>query len=70
MSDGAHVLLLAPRRVGKSSLITHIKDQPKLGYAVIYVFVQACDNEQSFYQKMLREIYKSNHIKKSDKIKG
>lgn len=70
LSDGAHVLLLAPRRVGKSSLITHIKDQPKLGYAVIYVFVQACDNEQSFYQKMLREIYKSNHIKKSDKIKG
>ena len=70
LSDGAHVLLLAPRRVGKSSLITHIKDQPKSGYAVIYVFVQACDNEQSFYQKMLREIYRSDHIKKSEKIKS
>ena len=70
LSDGAHVLLLAPRRVGKSSMITHIKDQPQSGYAVIYVFVQACDNEQSFYQKILREIYRSDHIKKSEKIKS
>ncbi|WP_218689951.1 hypothetical protein [Psychrobacter sp. BF1] len=70
LSDGAHILLLAPRRVGKSSMITHIKNNPNSGYAVIYVFVQACDSEQSFYQKMLREIYRSEHIKKSEKIKN
>lgn len=70
LSDGAHILLLAPRRVGKSSMINRLKDQPNPGYAVIYVFVQACHSEQGFYQKMLREIYRSDHIKKSEKIKN
>jgi AAA+ ATPase superfamily predicted ATPase len=67
--QGSHVLLLAPRRVGKTSLITYLKDNPKSGYAVIYVFVQACDSEQAFYEKLLREIYRSDHVKRFDKIK-
>ena len=70
IEQGSHILLLAPRRVGKTSLITHIKNNPKLGYAVIYVFVQACDSEQTFYEKLLREIYRSDHVKRFDKIKN
>ncbi len=69
IEQGSHVLLLAPRRVGKTSLITHIMDNPKQGYAVIYVFVQACDSEQTFYEKLLREIYRSKHVGRFDKIK-
>ena len=67
--QGSHILLLAPRRVGKTSLITYLKDNPKSGYAIIYVFVQACDSEQSFYEKLLREIYRSDHVQRLDKIK-
>lgn len=70
IEQGSHVLLLAPRRVGKTSLITHIMDNPKQGYAVIYVFVQACDSEQTFYEKLLREIYRSKHVGRFDKIKN
>ncbi|WP_250163440.1 ATP-binding protein [Psychrobacter sp. WY6] len=51
LSDGAHVLLLAPRRVGKSSLITHIKDQPKSGYAVIYVLCKLVIMSRAFIKK-------------------
>lgn len=69
LSQGAHILLLAPRRVGKTSLIAHIRDNPKGGYAVIYVFVQACHDEQGFYQKLLREIYSSPYISKYTKAK-
>lgn len=69
LSQGAHILLLAPRRVGKTSLIAHIRDNPKEGYAVIYVFVQACHDEQGFYQKLLREIYSSPYISKYTKAK-
>lgn len=69
IEQGSHILLLAPRRVGKTSLITHIKNNPKSGYAVIYVFVQACDSEQTFYEKLLREIYRSEHVGRFDKIK-
>ncbi|WP_227428934.1 AAA family ATPase [Psychrobacter sp. I-STPA6b] len=67
--QGSHILLLAPRRVGKTSLITHIKDNPKQGYAVIYVFVQTCDSEQSFYEKLLREIFRSDYISGLQQIK-
>jgi AAA+ ATPase superfamily predicted ATPase len=70
IEQGSHVLLLAPRRVGKTSLIAHIKNNPKPGYAVVYVFVQACDSEQTFYEKLLREIYRSDHVKRFDKIKN
>ena len=62
IESGNHLLLLAPRRVGKSSMIQFLKDQPRTGYSVIYSYAQACDSEQKFYEKLLFDINQSEFI--------
>lgn len=62
IESGNHLLLLAPRRVGKSSMIQFLKDHPRDGYTVIYSYVQACDSEQKFYEKLLFDINQSEFI--------
>lgn len=74
LAQGDHLLLLAPRRVGKSSLIHHLKDNPKEGYALIYSYVQDCIDEQEFYRKLLKSITQSEFVTNtasvSTKVKG
>lgn len=74
LAQGDHLLLLAPRRVGKSSLIHRLKDNPKEGYALIYSYVQDCTDEQEFYRKLLKSITQSEFVTNtasvSTKVKG
>ena len=62
IAQGDHLLLLAPRRVGKSSLLHYLKDNPKAGYAIIYSYVQDCMDEQEFYRKLLKSITQSEFV--------
>jgi hypothetical protein len=39
-----HVLLTAPRRTGKTSVMDHLAAKPRSGYSAISVFVQDLDH--------------------------
>ena len=43
LEQGEHVLMLAPRRVGKTSLMQELQRDPRERWAVIYVEVEGCD---------------------------
>lgn len=51
-----NLLLLAPRRVGKTSLLLHLCDEPKKGWACIFVNVEAVGDEQQFFDLLAGEI--------------
>jgi uncharacterized protein len=53
-----HVLMLAPRRVGKTSLLLRMQDRPREGWKVVFVDVEAVDSEAAFVAKLLAELYK------------
>lgn len=53
-----HVLMLAPRRVGKTSLLLRMQDRPREGWKVVFVDVEAVDSEAAFVAKLLAEFYK------------
>ena len=48
----AHVLLVAPRRVGKTSIMMHMLDNPKEGYSVLYVSTESAETQDEFWQKL------------------
>jgi uncharacterized protein len=57
MVERDHVLMLAPRRVGKTSLLLRMSDQPRAGWQVRFFDVEAADSESRFVAKMLAELY-------------
>lgn len=50
LQKGNNVLIAAPRRVGKTSVMKYITENPKDGYKLIFRNVQGIDTEQVFYK--------------------
>jgi hypothetical protein len=72
LDNGSNLLLVAPRRVGKSSILFDLEDNPLAGYIVIYYTSESVNNINEFYKKLFNHIIeKFNSIKKHGlKIKG
>ena len=49
---GEHILLVAPRRVGKTSLMYRVMDTMGDTYIVVYVNTQAAHSENEFWEKL------------------
>lgn len=68
--EESNVLISAPRRVGKTSVLMNLYDNPPENYIVVYVDTEAQENTNGFYKKLLNELFdldlleKYNHIDK------
>lgn len=62
--EGDHVLLLAPRRIGKTSLMLRLRDQAsEKGFHPSYVTVEAVQNEIGFVEKLYKAALSSEPAK-------
>jgi len=52
-----HVLLTAPRRTGKTSIMDHLRAYPQNGYAVVYENVQDLSHPADFFAALLSRFY-------------
>jgi uncharacterized protein len=68
LDAGANIQLSAPRRVGKSSILHFLKDNPFEGYHFIYVEVESARSKDEFYRKIYREILKSESLTRQRKF--
>ena len=64
----ANIQIAAPRRVGKSSILHYLKDNPPINCICIYIEVESARNENDFFRKIYREIVRSL-INKEQKLK-
>jgi hypothetical protein len=69
LDAGSHIFMAAPRRVGKTSIMRFLEDNPRKGYHFVYIITEAAHSSESFYQKLLEEILKSPAIGKLAKSK-
>ncbi len=53
---GCNLLLVAPRRVGKSSILFNLLDEPRDNKIIIYYDSESVNNENEFYKKLYRHI--------------
>jgi uncharacterized protein len=51
-----HVVMLAPRRVGKTSLLLHMFDFPEKGWTCLFLDVESLDSEALFVARLLATI--------------
>lgn len=56
LSKGANVLLAAPRRVGKSSLLFDMMDNPQPANMVIYYTSESVNSENEYYKKLFHHV--------------
>lgn len=65
----SNVLIAAPRRVGKTSIMHHVCDNPKEGYSMLMVISESVHSEDEFYKLLFESVIKilSNN-KKAFKI--
>jgi hypothetical protein len=53
--DRQHVVLTAPRRTGKTSVMTHLLERPRTGWLVLSLNVQDTSHPVDFYLQLLDE---------------
>lgn len=56
LKEGSNLLLVAPRRVGKSSILFHLLDNPPENLLIAYYISESVNNENEFYRKLFHHI--------------
>ncbi|UTJ07819.1 AAA family ATPase [Arcobacter roscoffensis] len=64
IDSGSHILLAAPRRVGKTSIMFNLLDNPKDDYIVMYIDTESADNENEFWQKLFNALQEEDFVNK------
>jgi len=62
IESGSHILLVAPRRVGKTSIMFNLQDEPKDGYIVVYIDTESADSENEFWQKLFNALLEEEFV--------
>lgn len=62
IDSGSHILLAAPRRVGKTSIMFHLQDKPMDGYAVVYLDIESADSENEFWHKLFNALTEEEFV--------
>ena len=62
IESGSHILLVAPRRVGKTSIMYNIFDNPKDDYIVLYIDTESADTENEFWKKLFHKLMEEEFV--------
>ncbi|WP_375447376.1 AAA family ATPase [uncultured Fibrella sp.] len=58
--NGNQVYLSAPRRVGKTSIMHHLSDNPEPGEHYVYAITQSVDSLDGFYKELAKQVIGSD----------
>jgi hypothetical protein len=62
LDNGEHLLISAPRRIGKTSLLKYLVANPDENQIVKYLIVQSVDSSERFYKKLFNELITDSEI--------
>jgi AAA+ ATPase superfamily predicted ATPase len=62
INSGSHLLLCAPRRVGKTSMMYKILDNPQPNYIPIYIDTESADSQYEFWLKIFNALMEDEFI--------
>lgn len=63
LASGDNLFMAAPRRVGKTSIMYWLRDNPRKGYVFIYVNTEAVNSIEDFFKKLFDELSESDALK-------
>ncbi|MCD4696629.1 MAG: hypothetical protein K8S16_10360 [Bacteroidales bacterium] len=56
ITKGNHILLSAPRRVGKTSVMYYLLDNPPENFLIEYLITQSVNNENDYYKRIYKKV--------------
>jgi hypothetical protein len=59
---GENLLISAPRRIGKSSILKHIKKNQQDDQIILYISVMSVDSSEEFFKKLFNELIKNEEV--------
>lgn len=62
IDSGSHILLCAPRRVGKTSIMYKMRDEPQDNYLPIYIDTESADSQEEFWKKLFNALMEEDFI--------
>ncbi|WP_298847100.1 ATP-binding protein [Clostridium sp.] len=68
IDSDSSIIISAPRRVGKTSLMRYIEDNPREKYYVVYVITESVYDENKYYKEIVKAILNCDSIRKRDKV--
>ncbi|MGE5343930.1 MAG: AAA family ATPase [Candidatus Omnitrophota bacterium] len=63
ITNGSSILISAPRRVGKTSLMFHLHDKGMKGFYFIYLITESVNNENEYFKHILGHVLNADFIK-------
>lgn len=66
--SGNSILIAAPRRVGKTSLMYYLLDNAADDYSFIFLITESVNSENEFFRKMVNKILKTGNVTKAQKM--
>lgn len=67
LDSGSNLFMAAPRRVGKTSIMYHLRDQPRVGYSFIYIPTESVDNAELYFKRLFESLLNSDVVSKKVK---
>lgn len=68
IDSGNHILIAAPRRVGKTSLMYYLLDNPKDNYQFLYLDIESVNNENEYFRRIVNKLLSTGFVKRSRKM--
>ncbi len=62
IDSNSHILIAAPRRVGKTSILLELRSKPKSGHGMLYVTTEAADNAAEYWKKLFNALMADEHL--------
>ena len=62
LAAGENLLISAPRRIGKSSILKHIKKHKQADQIILYISVMSVDSSEEFFKQLFNELIKNEEI--------
>ena len=64
LDAGNHIFMSAPRRAGKTAIMRFMEDNPRKGYAFIYISVEDVNDMEEYFEILSEEIVESDAVSK------
>ena len=61
IDKNSHILISAPRRIGKTSIMHYLQDNAKSNYLIKYLLTQSVYNENEYYKRTNKYIGRKNN---------